>query len=215
MKLYDYWRSSAAYRVRIALNLKGVAYDLQEVHLVKDGGAQKTPTYRSLNPQGLVPALQLDDDQVLQQSLAIMEYLDEIIPTPAFLPKDPLARARVRAMAEIIACDIHPINNLRILQYLKRQLGQGEDAINTWYRHWIAEGFRGLEELAARHGGKYLFGDSITLADICLVPQMYNARRYDTDLTPYPKLREVDARCQEHEAIAKASPDRHPAAVQN
>lgn len=213
MKLYDYWRSSAAYRVRIALNLKGLAYDLAEVHLTKDGGVQKTPTYISLNPQGLVPALQLDDDEVLQQSLAIMEYLDETIPTPAFLPKEPLARARVRAMAQVIACDIHPINNLRILQYLKSQLGQTQDAIDTWYRHWIAEGLRGLEELTARHGGQYLFGDSITLADICLVPQMYNARRFDTDLTPYPKLCAVDARCQEHGSFAKANPGRHPAAA--
>lgn len=212
MKLYDYWRSSAAYRVRIALNLKGVAYQAHEVHLTKDGGAQKGASYRAVNPQGLVPALETTTGEVLQQSLAIIEYLDETIPTPPLLPQDPLARARVRAMAEIIACDIHPINNLRILQYLKRNLAQPEEAVNTWYRHWIGEGFRGLEELTTRHGGKFLFGDTVTMADVCLVPQVYNARRFDTDLTPYPRLVAVDERCRELAAFASASPEAHPMA---
>lgn len=194
MRLYDYFRSSAAWRVRIALHWKGLPHERVPVHLLKDGGEQRGATYRALNPQGLVPALE-HDGAVLGQSLAILEYLEEIQPEPRLLPADPLARAQVRAMALGIACDIHPLNNLRVLEYLKGPLGRDEAAVTAWYRHWIAEGFRALEELARRHstGRRHLHGDALTLADVCLVPQMYNARRWDCDLAPYPVLVAIDA----------------------
>lgn len=213
MKLYDYWRSSAAYRTRIALNLKGVSYDLREVHLIKGGGAQKTADYRAKNPQGLVPALQLENGVVLSQSLAIIEYLEETIPTPPLLPADAVGRAQVRAMAAHIACDIHPLNNLRVLNYLKGPLGHDQAAVDAWYRHWIAEGFSALETQAKGHGGSFLYGAEPTLADICLVPQMFNARRFNCDLTPYPTLVEIDGRCQRIDAFARAHPDRQPGAT--
>ncbi len=207
--LYDYWRSSAAYRVRIALNLKGVAYQQTSIDLAD--GAQREPSYRgTVNPQGLVPTLAING-VTLTQSLAIMEYLDETIPEPAFLPADPVDRATIRALAQVVACDIHPVNNLRILKYLKNVLGQQQEAINTWYRHWIAEGFSALES----HAGKWAFlsGEAPGFADICLVPQMYNARRFDLDLTPYPRLVAIDAACSALPAFEKAAPENQPDAT--
>ncbi|MGL5358547.1 MAG: maleylacetoacetate isomerase, partial [Shewanella sp.] len=172
MKLYGYWRSSAAYRVRIALHLKGLSAEHQSVHLVRDGGEQHQAAYSALNPQELVPTLLLMDgaeETALSQSLAIIEYLDERYPTPALLPQAALARAQVRAMALSIACDIHPLNNLRVLQYLTNTLGVDEQAKNAWYHHWITTGFAPLETELARHSGRYCFGDTVTLADVCLV----------------------------------------------
>lgn len=213
MKLYDYWRSSAAYRTRIALNLKGVSYDLLEVHLIKGGGAQKTADYRAKNPQGLVPALELENGVALFQSLAIIEYLEETIPTPPLLPADAVGRAQVRAMAAHIACDIHPLNNLRVLNYLKGPLGHDQAAVDAWYRHWIAEGFSALETQAKGYSGSFLYGEAPTLADICLAPQMFNARRFNCDLAPYPTLVAIDGRCQQIEAFTRAHPDRQPGAA--
>ena len=213
MKLYDYWRSSAAYRTRIALNLKGVSYDLHEVHLIKGGGAQKTPEYRAKNPQGLVPALQLESGEVLSQSLAIIEYLEETIAAPPLLPADAVGRAQVRAMAAHIACDIHPLNNLRVLNYLKGPLGHDQAAVDTWYRHWIAEGFSALESQAKITSGGFLHGAAVSLADICLAPQMFNARRFNCDLAPYPTLVQIDDRYQQIDAFARAHPDCQPGAA--
>ncbi|MDA5194855.1 maleylacetoacetate isomerase [Govanella unica] len=213
MTFYEYWRSSAAYRVRIALNLKGLAYDPEAIHLTRDGGDQHTPAYRAVNPQGLIPALKLGDGTVLIQSLAIIEYLDETIPEPRLLPGDAIRRAEIRALAEMVACDIHPLNNLRVLQYLKRELGQTQDSIDQWYRHWVVTGFAALEAQAARHSQPFLCGDTPTLADICLVPQMYNARRFATDLTPYPRLVAIDAAATALPAFAKAAPEEQPDAV--
>lgn len=209
---YEYWRSSAAYRVRIALNLKGVDYRAESVHLVRDGGEQHKAAYRAVNPQGLVPALRLPDGTVLTQSLAIIEYLDETVPEPPLVPGDAVERARIRGLAEAVACDIHPLNNLRVLQYLKRTLGQEQAAIDAWYRHWIETGFAALEAEAARHDRPFLCGDAPTLADICLVPQVYNARRYAVDLAPYPRLAAIDAAARALPAFAKAAPEAHPEA---
>lgn len=206
LTLYSYWRSSAAYRVRIALNLKGLAHDIVAVNLVK--GEQAGDDYRALNPQGLVPLL-VDGDTRLSQSMAIIEYLEEVHPHPRLLPADLAERARVRAMAGLIAADIHPLNNLRVLKYLKRELGQTDDAINSWYRHWITQGFTALEQLADATG-PYLCGDVVTLADVFLVPQMANARRYDTDLTPFPRLVAADAAARALEPFAAAAPERQP-----
>ncbi len=183
--LYGYWRSSAAYRVRLALAYKGVGYVSVPINLVH--GAQSSDDFRALNPQGLVPALAIDGD-VLGQSVAIIEYHDETVPTPPLLPRDPLARARVRSAALVIACDIHPINNLRVLRYLKAPLGHDQAAIDAWARHWISSGLAVLERFAVDHGGRCLFGDSVTIADLCLLPQLYNARRVATDLAPFPRL---------------------------
>lgn len=211
MKLFTYFRSSAAYRVRIALNYKGIPHGTVPVHLVRDGGQQHSESYREMNPQGLVPAL-ADDGHVFGQSLAIMEYLEEIHPEPPLLPHDFVGRAQVRAMALGIACDIHPLNNLRVTNYLRGPLGQADEPIAQWIRHWIGEGFKALEELARRHGdGKqYLYGGGVTLADIFLVPQMYNARRYYCDLTPYPALVAIDAHLTSLPAFAAARPEVQP-----
>src|SRR6266571_988449 len=170
LKLYSYFRSSAAYRARIALNLKGLAYDTAPVHLVKDGGHNRRPEYRAINPQMRVPALALDGGEVLTQSLAIIEYLDETHPEPPLLPRDPVERAKVRAIAQFIACDIHPLNNTSPLRYLKNKLGQEQSAIDAWYHHWISEGFTAIEAMI--EPGPYAFGKNVTLADICLVPQV-------------------------------------------
>lgn len=207
LRLYTYFRSSAAYRTRIALNYKGLDYEPVSVHLQRK--EHRTEDYRQLNPQALVPALD-DDGTVIPQSLAIIEYLEEIQPAPALLPRPPQDRAIVRAMTQLIASEIHPLCNLRILVYLKEQLGQNEEGVNSWYRHWIAEGFGSLETMVGRHSGdgKHCFGTSITLADICLVPQMLNARRFDCDLEPYPALRRIDAVLCENEAFAAAHPSR-------
>ena len=207
MKLYGYWRSSAAYRVRIALGLKGLEVEHEFVHLRK--GEQRAPDFLKLNPQGLVPAL-IEGEQVLTQSLAIIEYLEETHPTPPLLPKSAAARARVRALAYAIACDIHPIDNLRVLVYLKREMKQEQAAIDDWYRHWIRVGFEGLEASLAGDAatGKFCHGDSPGLADICLVPQIANAQRLDTDLAPYPTIMRIHAACQALPAFQKAAPEK-------
>jgi maleylacetoacetate isomerase len=208
VKLYSYFRSSAAYRVRIALNLKGLPYEMAAVHLTKNGGQQHSVEYRAINPQARVPSLALDDGAVLTQSLAIIEYLDETHPRPPLLPADPVTRAKVRAFAQVIACDIHPLNNLVALQYLKRALKHEQADIDTWYHHWIVEGFNALEAMIAR--GPYAFGAQVTLADVCLVPQIFNARRLNVPLDKYPKLVAVDAACLKISAFDKARPENQP-----
>lgn len=209
MKLYTYFRSSAAYRVRIALNLKGIVAEQLPVHLVRNGGEQKLPAYRALNPQGLVPALE-DEGALLTQSLAIMEYLEETHPKPALLPADAVGRARVRAIAQSIACEIHPLNNLRVLGYLGGELGLSDEQKRTWYQHWVCLGFEALEQQLARDAatGRFCHGDTPTFADCCLVPQVFNARRFDIDLSPYPTLQRIDAHCATLEAFAAAAPAR-------
>jgi len=210
MILYDYFRSSAAYRVRIALNLKGLDYQQHAVSLV--AGEQRGSEYLALNPQGLVPALEVRDGITLSQSLAIVEYLDEVHPGPALLPPDSLGRARVRALADIVACDIHPLNNSRVLKYLTGTLGVDEAAKLDWYRHWIAQGLTSLEAMLHEHPatGSFCHGEEPGLADLCLVPQLYNARRFECDLAPYPTLLAIDARCQALEAFREAHPDNQP-----
>ncbi|ODP36048.1 maleylacetoacetate isomerase [Sphingomonas turrisvirgatae] len=207
MILYDYFRSSAAYRVRIALNLKGVTYQAVEVHLVE--GAQRSPEHLARNPQGFVPALALDDGTILTQSLAIIEWLDATYPEPRLIPAEPLARARAMAQALTIAADIHPLNNLRVLKRLK-QSGIADDARDDWYRHWVAEGFAALEQMAGADAanGPYLGGDTPGIADVLLVPQMYNARRFDLPLDAYPRLVAADAAARALEPFAAASPER-------
>jgi maleylpyruvate isomerase len=212
VKLYNYFRSSAAYRVRLALSLKGLDYEYVPVHLIK--GEQRGEPYRTLNAQQLVPTL-ADDRGTFTQSLAIIEYIDERYPEPPLLPETPEARARVRAIALAIACDIHPLNNLRILQYLTGTLGASEDAKNAWYRHWIDLGLAALETQLAGEAATGIFchGDRVTLADVCLVPQLANARRNRIPLEPYPTLRRIDAECQSLEAFASAAPERQPDAA--
>ncbi|MGH8293864.1 MAG: maleylacetoacetate isomerase [Gammaproteobacteria bacterium] len=214
MELYTYFRSSAAYRVRIALNLKGLKADYRYVHLVKDGGQQHQPEYLALNPQGLVPAL-VDKGHVLTQSLAIIEYLDETHPQPPLLPKDAPGRARVRALAQIVACDIHPVNNQRILKYLEKEFRADEAARNTWYRHWIVEGFNALDNLlgSSPATGKFCHGDQPTLADVCLVPQVFNARRFKIDLASFPAIERINNACLALQAFADAAPERQPDAA--
>lgn len=208
MKLYSYFRSSAAYRVRIALNLKVIAYETQSIHLIKDGGRNKQPEFRAINPQMRVPVLVTTAGDVLIQSLAIIEYLDETHPQPPFLPKDPLARARVRALAELIACDIHPLNNTSPLRYLKNNMAQQQSAIDEWYRHWVITGFEALEELIAP--GPFTCGSEITMADLCLVPQVYNARRLNVPLERFPKIVGVDRACLAVAAFDRARPENQP-----
>jgi len=211
MRLYEYWRSSAAYRVRIALNMKGLAYEPVPIDLRQ--GAQRSEAYRARNPQGLVPYLE-DGDVGIGQSLAIMEYLDERYPEPPLLPGDAAARAWVRALALAIACEIHPLNNSRVLQYLE-QRGDSEADRLAWYRHWIGQGFAPIEAVLAGRGDPFCFGERATLADVCLVPQVYNARRYGCDLEPSPTIRAIDARCRAIEAFARAAPELQPDAVSN
>ncbi|WP_310468021.1 maleylacetoacetate isomerase [Sphingomonas sp.] len=203
--LHDYYRSSAAYRVRIALNLKGVEYDRHSVNLAE--GAQKSAEYRALNAHGLVPMLEIDGLK-LTQSLSIIMYLASRFPDPPLLPEDPGDAAHVRGMALSIACDIHPLNNLRVLKYLKGELGHDQDAVDAWYRHWIEAGLAPLEAVAAPRAGAFLFGDAPTIADICLVPQLYNARRFDVPLEAYPTLLRADTNASEMDAFAAAHPDR-------
>jgi maleylpyruvate isomerase len=209
MKLYDYFRSSAAYRVRIGLNLKGLAYEAIPVHLVRDGGEQLKDEYRAVNPSALVPALE-DGDAVITQSLAILEYLDEMHPMAPLMPRDALGRARVRSLALTIACDIHPINNLRVLRYLVKEGGLTDEAKNAWYVHWVQEGFAALETLLARSAdtGRFCHGDTPTIADCLLVPQVFNASRFGIDLTPYPTIVRIDAACQAVPAFAAAHPSK-------
>src|SRR5262249_26530937 len=196
VKLYTFFRSSAAFRLRIALNLKGLASETISIHLQKEGGLNRKPEFRAVNPQMRVPALKIDSGDVLIQSLAIIEYLDETHPEPPLLPRDPLARAKVRALAQVIACDIHPLNNVAPLRYLKNELGQDQGKIDGWYHHWIHEGFTAVEALLGP--GAYAFGNAVTLADVCLVPQVYNARRFKVSLDRYPKI------------VAARAPPRHP-----
>lgn len=203
VRLYDYWRSSAAYRVRIALNLKGVAYESTDTSLLH--GEQRDPDFLARNPQGLVPMLDVDGLR-LTQSLAIIDWLDATYPEPRLIPADPVARAGEMAKAMIIAADIHPINNLRVLKYLKNEMGQSQDAIDQWVRHWIAEGFSALEALADPDQ-PYLSGAAPGLADICLIPQMANARRVETPLDAFPKLVAIDARATALEPFTRAHPD--------
>ena len=208
MKLYSYFRSSAAYRVRIALNLKGLAYDMTPIHLVKDGGHNRRPEFRALNPQMRVPVLVTPAGDIMIQSLAIIEYLEETHPEPALLPKDPVARAKARALAELIACEIHPLNNIGSLRYLKHVMGQEQSAIDTWYRHWVVEGFEALEALIAPQ--PFACGKDVTIADLCLVPQVYNARRLKVPLENFPKIVSVDAACQALSAFERARPENQP-----
>ncbi|KND60102.1 Maleylacetoacetate isomerase Glutathione S-transferase, zeta [Candidatus Burkholderia verschuerenii] len=211
MKLYSYFRSSAAYRVRIALNLKGLDYDYAPVHLVRGGGEQLKSDYRALNPDGIVPTL-VDGDDVLTQSLAIIEYLEETHPEPALLPRDPADRAFVRSVALQIACEIHPVDNLRVLKYLKHEVTVPDDVKDAWYRHWIDSGFTSLEKRLAsdKRVGALTFGDTPTLADLCIVPQVFNARRFDIDLSPYPTIVRIADHASQIEAFAKAAPAAQP-----
>lgn len=214
MKLYSAFRSSASYRVRIALGLKGLGYDYAPIHLTKNGGEQFGAAFRALNPQSLVPVLE-DGANTLTQSLAIIEYLEETHPQPPLLPPTPAERARVRALAMIVACEIHPINNTRVLGYLTGKLGASEEARLGWYRHWIALGLQALETQIAgsRYSGRFCHGDAPTLADCCLVPQLFNARRFDCDLSGYPTLVRIDRACNELPAFQNAAPERQPDAA--
>lgn len=210
MKLYGYFRSSAAFRVRIALNLKGLAYEQASIHLRKN--EQQKPDYLELQPQGLVPVLE-DEGEALIQSLAIIEYLDETHPAPPLLPGHPADRARVRALAQAIACDIHPIDNLRVLRYLAKPLGHDEKTVEQWFNHWIKLGFDGIERMLARDDrtGRFCNGDAPGLADICLVPQVFNARRYPSfDMAPYPTIRRIFDNCMVLEAFDRARPEKQP-----
>lgn len=209
MKLYTYFHSSASYRVRIALNCKGIAHDEAYIHLQK--AEQSAPAFKALNPAGLVPALE-DGGHVLSQSLAIIEYLDEACPGPRLMPQDPLARAYVRAFSQVIACEIHPVNNLRVLNHLRQAYHLDQDAINDWYRHWIAEGFAMMEGMLQRERrvGRYVLGDDITMADCCLVPQVFNAQRYKCDLAPYPTVMRIHEACSQLAPFAAAHPMKQP-----
>lgn len=238
MKLYGYWRSSAAYRVRIALNLKQIQAEQFSIHLVKNGGEQHSEVFRQLNPQSLVPALsiapnqlhqsektrqasaqgqpspsQLEDEQILTQSLAIVEYLDEAFPAPSLLPQTAWERAQVRSLSYAIACDIHPLNNLRVLQYLTGELGVDEQRKNAWYLHWIQSGFAAIEQMLVKQSGQYCFGDQVTMADICLIPQVYNAERFYVDMAPYPHIQRVYQTCNQLDAFINAQPERQADAI--
>ena len=213
MKIHGYFRSSAAYRVRIALNLKNVECDTAMVNL--QSGDQSSAAYRAVNPQGRVPALEVDGHTLIQ-SIAIMEYLDETVPSPPLLPADPLARARVRGIANIISCDIHPLNNLAVLNYLRDDLSADEDARVQWYQHWVRQGFDGVEPLLANSAdtGKFVHGDLPGLADICLVPQVFNAQRFNCDLSPYPTIMRICDECMGLDAFDRAQPSKQPEAAQ-
>ena len=207
MKLYTYFRSSAAFRVRIALNVKDLRYESLFVHLAK--GEHRRPEYAKVNPQGLLPTLELDDGIRLNQSLAIIEYLEDKYPRPPLLPSDAVGKARVRGLAALVACEIHPLNNLRVLQHLKRSLGQSEEQVNAWYRHWIADGLAKLEAQLDPNA-KFAYGDAPTMADCCLVPQIFNAKRYDCNLAPYPTTMRVFEQCMGLEAFDRAQPAKQP-----
>ena len=208
MKLYTFFRSSAAFRVRIALNLKGLAYEPAFVHLPR--GEHRAPGYGAVNPQALLPTLE-DGGNLFVQSLAIIEYLDETRPESPLLPKDAPGRARVRSLSMLIACEIHPLNNLRVLQHLKRALGQNDDQVNAWYRHWIGDGLARFEaDLAHSATGRYCHGDAPTMADCCLAPQIFNAQRYQCDTAPYPVSMRVFAECMKLEAFDRAQASKQP-----
>ncbi len=208
--LYTFWRSSASYRVRIALNHKGIEYESALIHFRKEGGQHRKPEFLAKNPQGLLPAWE-QGGWTLNQSLAIIEYLDETYPEVPLLPDEPKARAEVRALAQVIACEMHPLNNLRVLNYLKQELGQEQERVNEWYRHWCTLGFQSLEPVLAKKAGRYCcYGDNITLVDCCLVPQVYNARRFDCDLSPYPSVVRIDERLNALDAFIQAAPENQP-----
>lgn len=211
MKLYSYFRSSAAYRVRIALNLKGLDYEYAPVHLLRDGGQQLKPEYRALNPDGIVPTL-VDGDEVLSQSLAIIEYLEETHPEPPLLPRPPADRAFVRAIALQVACEIHPLDNLRVLKYLKHQVKTPEDVKDAWYAHWVEMGFTSLEKRLAgdQRVGALCFGDTPTVADLCLVPQVFNARRFKIDMSRFPTLERIADHADQIDAFQRAAPAQQP-----
>lgn len=211
LRLYGYWRSSAAYRVRIALGLKGLDYETIPIHLVRDGGEQHQPGYRALNPQGRVPLLE-HDGIVVSQSLAILEYLEETFPQKPILPQTAADRARVRSLAQLIACDIHPLNNLGVLKFLKGPLAVDAGAADGWYRHWIQEGFEALERRLEGEAetGRFCHGDVPTMADLCLVPQVYNARRFGVDLSGFPGIVAIDAACTALPAFEAAAPENQP-----
>lgn len=211
IKLYDYWRSSACYRVRIALNLKGIEYQQIPVHLLRDGGQQHRAEFAAINPQKLVPVL-VDGDRMLRQSLAIIEYLDETYGGEPLLPSTARERARTRALAQLIACDVHPLANLRVLQYLEHEFSVPQAERERWIRHWIGTGLAAFEALIADNPSTGLFceGDAPTLADVCLIPQLYNARRYGVDLSPFPAIRRVEATCAAEEAFERARPENQP-----
>ena len=208
MKLYTYFRSSAAYRVRIALNLKRLPYEMVPIHLTKDGGHQRKPEFAALNPQMRVPALALSSGEVITQSLAIIEYLDDIHPEPPLLPPDALDRAKVRAIAQTVACDIHPLNNLVTLQYLKNTMKHEQPEIDAWYHHWVIAGFKAIEAMIAP--APYACGPQVTLADLCLVPQIFNARRLKVPLDAFPKIVAAEAACLKLSAFDKARPENQP-----
>ena len=211
MKLFTYWRSTAAYRVRMALNLKGLAYEAESIHLVKGGGEQHGEAYRTVNPQGLVPALITDNSETITQSMAIMEYLEAAYPEVTLLPEGVVAQAQCRAMAQNIVSDVHPLNNLRVLQYLKRPYsdkeGWQQDQVDDWYAHWIHQGFAALEKMLAGSTHEFMNADYPCFSDICLVAQIYNANRFEVPLDAYPKLLAVNARCLELDAIDQARPE--------
>ncbi len=211
MKLYTFFRSSASYRVRIALNLKGLTYESAPIHLRRGGGEQLGAAYKAINPQALVPAFE-DNGKILTQSLAIIEYLDETHPNPALLPKDPADKALVRSMALVVACEVHPIQNLRVLNYVKKEYNQTDEQVNRWGQHWIDLGLSALEQMivAQPKRGKVCFGDVPTLADICLIPQLGNARRYGCDLSKYPSIVEIEKHCNALPAFANAAPEKQP-----
>ena len=208
MKLYGYFRSSAAYRVRIVLNLKGIDAEHKYVHLVRDGGEHRKDEFLQINPQGLLPALETNDNRILLQSLAILDYIEDTHPEPPLLPSDPFQKAEVRALCQMVACEIHPLNNLRVLQYLKGELAHDQDTVDTWYRHWVTTGFGAIEKVIGDDG--YCFGGQVSLADACLMPQIFNAHRFNTDLSPFPRIQKVEEVCGALGAFQDAHPANQP-----
>ncbi|TLU64912.1 maleylacetoacetate isomerase [Thalassotalea litorea] len=209
MSLYGYWRSSAAYRVRIALNLKQIEHELISVHLVKDGGQQHSDSYKLLNPSELVPTL-VDGDFKLNQSMAILDYLEQKFPQPALYPDSLQARSQVQALANDIACDLHPLNNLRVLTYLAEDLSATPEQKQRWYAHWVDVGFTAFEKRLQKTAGNYCFGNTVTMADLCLIPQVYNAKRFNVDLSRFPLITKVDDNCQKLAAFNQALPEHQP-----